>query len=288
MITLPISYTLFLARLIIRPMLFVRKLLGLPVVVRCQRRSINYELDLTEGIDSSIYLKGDFEKVVRNAIEKYTKEGDIVLDIGANVGGHTLDFGKCVGASGRVYAFEPTAWAYQKLLINIKLNPNFSIYPLQIGLTDANHTPLPELLSSSWSLTKNQKEASPLDFGFGKSIQGSVQLSLDEWVLANYIEKVDVIKIDVDGHELKVLRGAVQTLRRFRPILIVEFAPHHFVKSDEKFVDMVQILIDLNYELETLNGIKLQNSAELIEKSIPKEVLLYVIAKPKTYSFSQK
>lgn len=276
---IPISLTLTIARFFIRPILFFRKLFNFPVVVQCQRRGIIYELDLSEGIDSSIYFKGDFEKEVRLAIEKYSKFGDIVLDIGANIGGHTLDFGKCVGNQGKVFAFEPTSWAYKKLVKNCQLNIKFPIVPLQIGLTDNHNSPLPELISSSWSLTRKSSEANKLDFGFGKSIAGSIQTSLDHWIETNKIVKLDIIKLDVDGLETKVLRGAIETLRKFKPKLIVEFAPHHFVNSHESFSDMVQILLDLNYELETLDGKKLNNSAKEIEKSIPWGVLLYIFAK---------
>jgi FkbM family methyltransferase len=275
---LTISFTLTIGRLVVRPLVGFRRLLGLPLIKDVTRRGIHYRLDLREGIDSSIYLKGDFEKDVRLAIENETKKGMIVLDIGANVGGHTLDFAKNVGPQGKVYAFEPTDYAYKKLLTNCSLNPTFSIIPLQIGLTDHLNTALPEHISSSWDLTKNPKEANKLDFGFAHSIKNARQLSLDQWVDENQINQIDLVKIDVDGHETKVLRGAIQTLLKFKPKIILEFAPHHFTHPTERFEDMVEILVNLGYRFTTLDGKPITSNALEIIKSIPWGVLLYVLA----------
>ena len=283
--SLPISATLMFGRLFVRPLVRIRKILGLPLIVRVQRRGLNYELDLSEGIDSSIYLKGDFEKDVRLSIEQHTAPGMGVLDIGANIGGHTLDFAKCVGVEGIVYAFEPTQFAFKKLQIHCSLNPDLKIIPLQIGLTDHQNTPLPEMISSSWNLVRNSKEANPLDYGFAQSIQGARQLSLDQWVLETNINQIDIIKIDVDGQETKVLRGGIETLKKFKPKLIMEFAPHHFTNSNETFMDMLQILISLNYKFERLDGITIDDSPENIQKNIPRGVLLYVVAKAKDTNY---
>src|SRR6266849_10947294 len=83
---------------------------------------IRYELNLNELIDSSFYYLGAFEPDSVSAIKKLIKQGDIVLDVGANVGCHALLFSKLAGPEGRVIAFEPTAWAFQKLKRNRELN----------------------------------------------------------------------------------------------------------------------------------------------------------------------
>ena len=80
-----------------------------------RRRGLLWNLDLSEGIDFSIYLLGAFERSTVVTLERLVKPGDVVLDIGANIGAHTLGVARSVGAAGRVYAFEPTDFAFDKL-----------------------------------------------------------------------------------------------------------------------------------------------------------------------------
>jgi len=91
--------------------------------IRVSRRGIIWKLDLNEGIDLAIFLLGGFEIRTLQLYKKIITEGDVVLDVGANIGAHTLPFAELVGKSGYVFSFEPTAFAYNKQLNNISLNP---------------------------------------------------------------------------------------------------------------------------------------------------------------------
>ena len=74
-------------------------------------------------IDFAIYLGGMFERNTALALRKLVRPSSLVLDIGANIGAHTLRLANLVGSSGRVFAFEPTDFAYSKLQANLDLNP---------------------------------------------------------------------------------------------------------------------------------------------------------------------
>ena len=102
----------------------VRHLMGMNKIVTCRRNGIVWELDLTQGIDFSIYLFGAFEPEIVRYASRIIKPGAKVIDIGANIGAHTLPLAHLVGPSGAVFAFEPTDYAFEKLLRNIHLNPN--------------------------------------------------------------------------------------------------------------------------------------------------------------------
>src|SRR5271165_6032794 len=82
---------------------------------------VTYELHLDELIDSSIYYTGAFEPETTAAIRRLVRTGFVALDIGANVGCHTLRMAKLVGTAGRVFAFEPMPWARAKLQKNLSL-----------------------------------------------------------------------------------------------------------------------------------------------------------------------
>lgn len=102
------------------------KLLSKKQIVFTTINGIKYELDLNQAIDSSIYYCGCWEPETTAIIEKYVGQGMTVFDIGANIGAHSLTFAKLVGQSGKVIAFEPMSWAFQKLKHHIIELNNFN------------------------------------------------------------------------------------------------------------------------------------------------------------------
>ncbi len=123
-------------------------------MVEVSRAGIRWRLDLTEVIDFAIFLTGKFEHSTVRAYCGIVKPGDVVLDIGANIGSHTLHLARCVGAGGHVIAFEPTAFAFRKLLDNLELNSDLRarITPLQVMLNDTLGTAPQKEIYSSWPL----------------------------------------------------------------------------------------------------------------------------------------
>jgi hypothetical protein len=105
---------IFIARVLLKPVIATRSLFRLPSSVITTRRGLTWSLDLTEGIDLAIFILGGFELKTLRRYKKLIREGDVVLDIGANVGSHTLPLAQLVGHAGKVFAFEPTAWAFEK------------------------------------------------------------------------------------------------------------------------------------------------------------------------------
>lgn len=276
---LSIQNSILLGKLVHYPVLKLRKIFGRPREVQVTRGGLRYQLDLHEGIDFSIFITGKYEPAIQKAFAVNVQPGDVVLDIGANVGAHAMILAELTGKTGMVYAFEPTDWAYQKMVRNLFLNPQLKVMPIHAALTDPNGSPIPETISSSWDLTLPLREANPLDAGYARSTSGCSQYSLDQWVQNTGIEKVNVIKLDVDGFETRVLRGAVETLRKFKPRIICEWAPHHFQNPKEPFQEMIHILVRVGYEFYSLDGKKITESAEEIERAIPFGVLKYVLAK---------
>src|SRR5665647_3509078 len=100
-----------------------RSFTGSGAFAKVTRRGLRWNLDLREGIDFSIWLFGAFEVGTVRAYEKLIKPGNIVLDIGANIGAHVLHLARAVGPQGKLYAFEPTDYAFDKLNKNIAENP---------------------------------------------------------------------------------------------------------------------------------------------------------------------
>jgi hypothetical protein len=83
---------------------------------------------------------------------------------------------------------------------------------------------------------------------------GAEAVTLDEFTTALKITRLDFIKLDVDGHECQVLRGAEVTLRRFRPTMIVELSPYILEESGESLTRLLDLLYGAGYALYDLRG----------------------------------
>jgi FkbM family methyltransferase len=237
-------------------------------------------LDLGEGIDFSIYLFGAFERPTLNALRQLVKPGDTVLDVGANLGAHTLHLANAVGPAGRVFAFEPTDFAFQKLTKNLALNPELRdrVTLSQVFLVDQPGTPRESEIYSSWPL-EQAGERHPKHLGKLQSTSQASEETLDGYVARNNIEKVDLIKIDVDGHEYTVLKGGREMLQKFSPILVMELSPYVHSEQGNNFGDFIALLRDCRYSLTDLASRKpVKLDADYLTRIIPDGAGMNVIA----------
>lgn len=249
----------------------LRRCCRLPEKTTVVRRGITWELDLEEGIDLSIYLLGGFELRALRKYRELVRPGDVVLDIGANIGAHTLPLGLLVGDTGRVLACEPTRYAYAKLRANIVANPHLTarITAYQTMLSTRGGDRLPDAIYSSWPLA-SAGDLHERHRGRLMSTEGAVVATLDELVNSHRLSRVTLIKLDVDGHECEVLRGGKDTLRRFKPTLLVELAPYVHEDRQERFDDLLCLLWEAGYQLsDVATGRRLPQDIGEIRRRIP-------------------
>lgn len=272
-----------LARKAFLACMLMRKLMGQGTIATVNRGGLNWQLDLKEGIDFAIYLLGMFERETVNAYRQLNLNGCTVLDIGANIGAHTLHLGKAVGESGRVYAFEPTRYCFDKLLKNISLNPELAsqIIPHRTLLVDETNSIHSDEIYSSWPLISSD-EGHPEHCGQLKDASNAVVVRLDDFIQSEEIDSVDLIKLDVDGNESKVLRGAEACLGRFRPKIIMELATsYHDDDSPDSAKELLRILSASGYDLHNLDtGNRLPIQIDAINKLIPAGSSMNVMALP--------
>ena len=221
--------------------------------VICNRSGLRWSLDLSEGIDLSIYVFGKFERATSRAIKNVLFPGAVVFDIGANVGAHALPMAKLVGKTGKVYAIEPTDWAFEKLSKNFKLNPELSssLILKQMVFSDLK-SDLPQKIYSSWKLEDG--ETHPIHGGHLNSMDKAESSSLDQEVQRLGLKKIDFIKLDVDGFELKVLKGGVQTLTTMKPKIILEITPYTLEEQGDSLGELLELLKKLNYRIYSEDG----------------------------------
>ena len=188
-----------------------------------QSGGINYSLDLDEYIDVSVSL-GIFEVPVQKALAAYCKPGMVVIDIGANIGAHALPMSQMVLPGGRVYGFEPTKYAYDKLTKNVSLNPQLPIQVFRVALSDHEAESQEIHFRSSWCTNGNRKDT-PCTVDF---------IRLDDWADFHKVDaRIAVIKMDVDGNEFPIIAGGEKVILRDRPIFVMEAVGPHFTREDQ-------------------------------------------------------
>jgi FkbM family methyltransferase len=196
-------------------------------------------LDLDQLIDTSIYYMGTWEEEEIAVIRKLLPAGGTAIDVGANIGFMTLHMASQVGPQGRVVAFEPTTWAVERLRENLALNamPQVTVERLGLGDRDTVHVDVP--VAYSYPLV-----------GDRPVMRDSLVIrTLDGYLAEHPLDRLDLIKCDTDGCEVKVFAGAAETLRRFRPALVLEINPGGLAEYGDSVERLIELLHDCGYEL---------------------------------------
>ena len=166
---------------------------------------------------SVVYLYGFSDNLTSFALyQRYAKSGTIAVDVGANIGIHTLVLSRCVGRTGRVYAYEPLEALYRRLTTNLSLNSAGNVTARPYGAGEKAGTIAFDDHAGDFNIGKGR---------FDPGGAGTIQVRTLDDELRGVDAPVSLIKIDVEGYELPVLKGACDTLQRHRPVLLIEYNP---------------------------------------------------------------
>ena len=193
-----------------------------------------------------------FEQEIVDACAKFIPLGGVVVDVGANLGQMSVEFSRIVGPTGSVHSFEAQPYLFPFLVENLRANTNGVAKPFlgAVGEVDGGFTyfPKPDLR----------------EFGSYGSYPIPVDSSCDEKdrvarVTLDSILKVqrlDLIKVDVQGYDLFVLRGAISQIRKYKPAILFEFESQFQADVGTCFQDYLDFLREIEYEVyEVINGI---------------------------------
>jgi FkbM family methyltransferase len=189
---------------------------------------LKYIINPNSVLDNLLTQRGSIDENLINLTKNHLEKNGIIFDVGANAGFLSLPFARYVVPKGNVYSFEPDSELYDQLRENIKLNELQNIHINKLALQD----------DSSMNTIQLQKRRAIHDDGrtnFGLStIQNNPEYvigsefvqtdTIDNFLIFNNVSNVNLIKIDVEGAEFRVLKGAKDTITKFYPKIIYEFS----------------------------------------------------------------
>jgi FkbM family methyltransferase len=173
-------------------------------------------------VDWHVLFFGTYEPGVRRVFRKVLPLGGVALDIGANVGWHTLLMASLVGASGRVLAVEANPFLRQRLYDHLSLNRfrQVDVMPYAVADTEGAMEFYAPALNDPNSGNGHVVETGPAFPGGTIPVEAR---RLDAIISASGVGRLDLIKIDVEGFEWQVFQGGAKTIARFRPHIIFEY-----------------------------------------------------------------
>jgi FkbM family methyltransferase len=186
-------------------------------LVRARRLGLRLELDLRDNLQRTLFFTGTYEPGLLGLLEDELRAGDVALDVGAHVGVHALTAARRLRdlGGGRVIAFEPTPDSAAAVRAAAARN-GLPVEVVQAALGEAEGAV--ELRGDPRYPTHDAGVRS--QFGAGEVVARAPVTTFDAWARRAALDRLDVVKIDIEGAEILALRGMRETLRRLRPRLL--------------------------------------------------------------------
>jgi FkbM family methyltransferase len=190
------------------------------------------------------------ERAHQQFFRRVVRPGMVAVDVGANWGLHTLLLSRLVGPTGRVVALEPYRPAFAELRWHIRANHLENVIPIEaaVGDRDGECDFVPGDSASTGRVADAVKASGP---SAGEPIEGALRVEicrLDSLASRLDLERLDLVKVDVEGAESRVLCGAEQVTARFRPIFVID------LHTPEQDLFVARWLTERGYHLERLSG----------------------------------
>ena len=217
-------------------------------LLACERQGFIWELDLSQWLDWHLFF--GFQSQEDRHLLSLIRSGDCVIDGGGYVGTVALPLAARVGSTGQIHCFEPDPLNFSRLEQHVRLNSLQNVHCLPLALAErSGHLelvrPWPE--NGGGNLVDNGT--------WGSCSRVRVpSLSLDDWSRREAVQRVDLLKLDLEGYEVRALRGARQLLRRFRPLLFLEAHEPHLRNHGDDLAGLERELAALNYRWEIIPG----------------------------------
>lgn len=216
-----------------------------------RRFGVDFRLDISDYQDWSIYFYNPNDN--SRSLLNYIGPGNVVIDVGGNVGQTALWIAEKTGPGGQVISFEPFPKSIAKFEFNHSLNKSLSNLKLvKSGLGSEAGTLV---------IQEDSRNSGANRIASGVATKGSGLFEIEITTLDQYLEgnplsnRVDFIKIDVEGYEMHVLNGARRTIEKYHPTLFIEVDDEHLRNQGASAEDLLQFVRASGYTIiDTVSG----------------------------------
>lgn len=192
------------------------------------------------------YFRPDYEKANFDFMKRHVHPGNIVLDVGAHIGLFSIAAAKLVGATGRVYCFEPTGQTFKILKQTISINRQQNITPIKAAVGSYSGK-----IQFFTSMLPGDNSNSIVSYKTDRELSGSKVdiVSVDDFMKEYKLGSVHFLKIDVEGAEFEVLQGAVSTLNKMHPVIILAIHPEAIKAKGDSLGDIYDLIEITGYTI---------------------------------------
>lgn len=238
----------------------LRKIGSLSRYLVVRRRGLKWAIiNFKNDAEMSLALNDEYDRQVEVAISKFVKKGDVVIDIGANIGIFSLMLSQKTGKTGKVLSYEPSTFHSKTLAKNISINRIENILVFNVALGNKEGSAIHYTTESSGSLVSDYSE-------MGMKLVDQQQVEVVR--LDTHLRSIDIrdpirfIKIDVDGNEKAILEGAKNTIATNKPVIVFELAKPALEAVNQSALEILNILEAMRY-IFLDNNSKICNSAQI-------------------------
>jgi len=209
---------------------------------------LKLRIHLGNDVSRLLFVAGCIDPNEFALLDKLLMPGMVVVDAGANEGIYTVFASQRVGNTGSVWAFEPSKREFERLEANVRLNQFTNVHSFCLALADEN-------AAADLSIAEDEHAGHNT---LGQFVYAETQLSgresvplrrLDSFLQENALERLDFLKLDVEGAEMRVLAGAREALSRFRPLILLEANEPSLKAQGSSREEMIRFLESQAYRL---------------------------------------
>jgi FkbM family methyltransferase len=201
-----------------------------------------------DQLSRAMYSSSTYEPNTLSVLRTLLSAGSIFLDVGANAGVFSVVASRWVTPGGRVYAFEPSAREYARLLDNIQLNGIEGIVtPVRAAMSATPGRAMLRVASAQYGGLNTLGTEFPYEGVDTAGIEEVEVTTLDAFVERRALPRIDVVKMDIEGAEAAALAGAERTLSELRPALVLELFARSLATNGASIGDVEQHLRDASY-----------------------------------------
>lgn len=208
------------------------------------RENIRLQVHLSDWIQQQLYFLGDYEKPEIDYLSDFLKPGDVFIDIGANIGLFSFNASKIVGDEGKIYAFEAFPPNYKQFKENILLNKFENIITENKAISSQNSTM--EIFYNEKDNNIGMASAFLKNFTSKEIVEST---TLDQYSEDHHIDKINLIKIDIEGGEYDALLGMNRILTELKPHILIEINHKTLLDSGHSEMEIINLLSKFNYKI---------------------------------------